>query len=413
MPGLGRRKARGAAALMLVFFSVMATICSAGEAWYGYDQFGRLIRSIDEQNRVTDYVYDAAGNLLQANTTLPDQTPTITSLTPTALRRGQSILIQAVGNNLLEAGIASSDPGLAVSDIQRIMAATATEINFRLTALATATLGSQTLTFSNAAGSVTAPITVTPALPNLSVQPMPLAVPPDSSARQITLRLSNPDTISHTLTLFVVDPTMVAATSPVSFPAGTTEVQITLTGVRAGQTQINLASATLGNSTATVYVTNEYAQMQRAYGPVVRVVVAAPAVTTPVTISPLRAPDVRVNLASATATTSNFALWAAPVNAAWGPIITGISPTSAPAGQSLTLTLQGAELQGATAVTVSPATGVNIGAPALAADGRSLTVPVSLAPDAPQTLRTVQALAGSTILPVSDPWATTFRLTAP
>jgi hypothetical protein len=70
-------------------------------------------------------------------------------------------------------------------------------------------------------------------------------------------------------------------------------------------------------------------------------------------------------------------------------------------------------LQGVTEVAFFPNTGISVGAPMIAPDGRTLTVPVTLASDAPQTLRTVQAMAGGAALPVIDPWATTFRLAAP
>jgi len=96
-----------------------------------------------------------------------------------------------------------------------------------------------------------------------------------------------------------------------------------------------------------------------------------------------------------------------------GSVATGISPAAKPIGESFTLTVQGFELQGVTAVQFTPNTGVTVGAPTIAADGRSLTVPVTLASDAPQTLRTVQVLASTTVIPFSDPAAALFRVTPP
>ena len=96
-----------------------------------------------------------------------------------------------------------------------------------------------------------------------------------------------------------------------------------------------------------------------------------------------------------------------------GGTVTGLSPTAKPIGESFTLTVNGSELQAVTAVQFSPNTGVTVGAPTIAPDGRSLTVPVTLASDAPQTLRTVRLLAGTVLLSFSDPAQALFRVTAP
>ncbi len=296
MPGVGRRKARGAAALMLVFFSVMATICSAGEAWYGYDQFGRLIRSIDEQNRVTDYVYDAAGNILEVQTNVPAQAPAITAITPGNLRRGESKQVQVTGTNLLEVSITAADPGLQISHIQRFQASD-TQISVTLTAAAMAVLGTQSLTFSNQAGSTSAAMVVNPLLPKPSFLPAPLAVPPDGTTRQFTLRLSNADTIAHTIAFAVANTAVVSVTPSITIPAGQTDAIVSITGLQAGQTVLNWTSSTLGNSSDVLYITSEYVEMQRAYSGAVRVNLLAPPqppTTTTTTIGPVVSPAVRV-----------------------------------------------------------------------------------------------------------------------
>ncbi len=283
----------------LLFVVFAAPLSHAGEVFYGYDEFGRLIRMIDEQNRITDYVYDAAGNLTDVRTDLSaQQAPTITAITPDNLRRGESKQVQVTGTNLLEVSIASADPGLQISNIQR-MQASHTQISFTLTAGAAAVLGNQSLIFSNQAGSASASITVNPLLPKPFFLPGPLAVPPGSTARQFTLRLSNADTIAHTITLAVADTAVVSVTPSVTILAGQTEAIVSITGLQAGQTVLSLTSSTLGNASNIIYITNEYASMQRAYSSAVRVTVLAP--PAPITINPVIAPPVHVIIPEPTA----------------------------------------------------------------------------------------------------------------
>jgi len=51
--------------VVAVLATLFAGPVQAGEERYDYDALGRLVRVIDEQGRVTEYVYDAAGNILQ------------------------------------------------------------------------------------------------------------------------------------------------------------------------------------------------------------------------------------------------------------------------------------------------------------------------------------------------------------
>lgn len=409
----------------------------AGEGYFGYDESGRVIRSIDEQNRVTDYRYDEAGNIIGIRTNIPEFAPTVTSLAPDALRRGESKVIQAAGTNLLGVTISSSDSGLVVSNVGT-MQSTDTQVSFTLTATAGAILGAQQLTFSTSAGSTTAGVTVNPALPTVYTMPGPLAVPPDSVQRPFTLRLSNADNIPHSLTISVADPTVatVAATT-VTIPAGALEAQIPITGLKAGQTAITFDSATLGTTTFIAYVTTEYQEMNKArsalvdvvvqesplpasvtYSPLsaahVGIVVAEPAAPpAPVTIAPIVAPLVGVSVQEAPAdapSTSVTSLTGPLVGVALGGVVTSMAPKSASVGQTVTLTIGGHALGEATAVDLVPDTGATPGVPTVAPDGTSLTVDIVIAADAPQTIRRVKILAGTGELPVSDESITQFQI---
>jgi hypothetical protein len=58
-------------------------------------------------------------------------------------------------------------------------------------------------------------------------------------------------------------------------------------------------------------------------------------------------------------------------------------------GQPVTLTIAGHSLTGATSVTLDPATGITVGAPAVSADGRTVTVSIVVSPSASTGIVTV------------------------
>ena len=50
--------------LLVAGLVVTGTVGQAGQERYEYDPIGRLVRFTDSNNEVTDYTYDAAGNIL-------------------------------------------------------------------------------------------------------------------------------------------------------------------------------------------------------------------------------------------------------------------------------------------------------------------------------------------------------------
>ena len=165
--------------LFALLFNVLACTATAyaAEVRYDYDALGRLIRVIDEQGRVTEYVYDPAGNILQVTGAGAGgaQAPVITSITPVTLRQGRSYAVQVSGSNLLGVRVTTPDPALDNSNL----IVSATSVTFTLTIGATAAVGNHVLTFTNAAGSTQSTITVVTAITYTYVMiPSPLALPP-------------------------------------------------------------------------------------------------------------------------------------------------------------------------------------------------------------------------------------------
>jgi len=140
----------------------VATVQAAVER-YGYDPTGRLVQFVDSANEVTEYTYDAAGNLTS-----------VTGGTAAGLRAGTSCLGHAQpdspGRNQKHR---HRRPASCSSTLQASMrplsgptcAEAATQVTADLTAGALVPLGPQTLTYANAAGTASVQITVAPVLP--------------------------------------------------------------------------------------------------------------------------------------------------------------------------------------------------------------------------------------------------------
>jgi YD repeat-containing protein len=352
-------------ALLLGVLACM-TVAHAAEERYDYDALGRLIRVIDEQGRVTQYVYDPAGNILQVITGAGGaQTPTVVSVSPNALRRGEAKLFTIVGSGFTGAHVASPNGELDITNLR----ATATQVSFTLAAGLAAPLGAQTFTISNAAGSAPATIIVNPALPKASVDPTPLAIPPDNVARQIAIRLSSADTVPHVVALSVSNTNMSISPATVTIPAGQIQATATVTGITAGQSTITLTSATLGNTLVPVFITSEFRGISTSYSLPLGILLQGSATAPPPTSRSLFSNTVGVAV-------GRFVLSAAPRN-----LPVGAGPT--------TLTITGAGLDTAQVVTVTPATGITLGALSAAPDGRSLTLPITVASDAAPSLRKI------------------------
>lgn len=362
--GAGRLLA-GSIALLLALFTCAA---SAAQERYDYDTLGRLIRVIDEQGRVTEYVYDAAGNLLQVNTGGTAQAPVVASVSPTSIRRGETKTIQITGAGLTGAHVSTSDPGLDITGLQT----TATQITFSLTATLSAALGTQPISISNAGGATSAQIFVNPVLPVLSMAPQPIALTPGGGPRTFSVLLSSTDNVDHVVNVASANPAIATVTpSSLTFTAGQTEKTVTISGQATGNTAINLTSTTLASTSVPVFVVSsgELAGLTTKFAPQLGVVVEQVPGGTATTFGPFVSPLLGV---------------------AVGAYIDNVSPRTLAIGTGPTpLVIGGAGLGGVTAVSIQPADGLTLGAISVAPDGTSVTVPVTVAPNAPTTVRKV------------------------
>lgn len=371
--GGGRSLLAIAAWLALAFALFFLPQGFAGEERYDYDALGRLVRVIDEQGRVTEYVYDAAGNIVRVVVSGAGsaQPPAVSAYSPTSLRRGETRSVEITGTGLTGAHVSVSDSALDISGLQ----VSATQITFSLTAGAGAALGAHSLSIANAGGSTSIQLTVNPVLPRLGMSPLPIAVPPSGTGRNFFVTLSSPDNVEHVVSL-VSSNTARLTVSPasVTFAAGESEKLVTVTGHTAGNAAINLSSPALASTSVPVFVTAEFSGVTTSFAPPLQVIKEA-------------------EPGGASTAFGPFA--SALVGIARGAYVEAVAPNRLGIGTGPTnVVISGNDLGGVTGVTFTPATGLTVGALSVAPDGRSVTVPVTVAPNAPIAVRKV-TLAGA------------------
>lgn len=364
----------------------------AGEERYDYDALGRLVRVIDEQGRVTEYVYDPAGNILEVRVSGAGsaQPPSIATFSPTSIRRGETKAFAITGTGFTGAQLTVSDPGLDISGVQ----VSATQIAFQLTATLDAALGTGQISISSAAGSASVQVAVNPVLPKLGMSPLPIAVPPTGAGRNFFVTLSNADTVEHVVTLASSNPSIVTV-SPASltFAIGQTENLVTVSGQAAGNAAINLTSPLLAPNSVPVFVTAEFAGITTSFAPALQVVKEDPSGPPTVSFGPFASPLVGV---------------------AKGAFISGVSPDRLTVGSGpTTLLISGNGLSGVTGVSVSPADGLILGTISVAPDGTSVSVPITVAVDAARTVRSIVLAGAGQPYVAARPGADQFLVTLP
>lgn len=356
-------------AWLLVFVAALLSAFPglAGQERYDYDGQGRLVRVIDELNRVTGYVYDAAGNLLQVVTDSQTAQPiAVTGVSPSFFRQGDVKPVVITGTNLAGVSVVPSDPALDISGLR----ATATQVSFTLTVPSGAALGNGALRLTSAAGSANAAIAVGPPLPKIQVDPTPLAIPPDNTSHQFTVRLSNTDLIDHTIGLAASNGSFAVSPTSVTIPAGQMSAQAGIKGISGGLASLLLSSATLGNTSVPVFVTTEFVGISTSYSGQLGVVLQS----------------------NSSGGGSGVAsqLVSRGVGIVIGSYLGGVAPNAFALGSGPTLlTVNGVGLEAAQSVAIVPNTGVTLGAVSVAPDGKSLSVPLTVAADAPISPRRV------------------------
>jgi trimeric autotransporter adhesin len=267
----------------------------------------------------------------------------VDTLAPASLRRGQTLAFTATGSNLAGATATTTVTGVAASDF----VGSANTVNFNLTASAGAPLGFAALEFGSAlaVGKVTRMVNVRPVLPVVSTSPALVGLLANAGGT-LNLSLSNADDVAHTFTLELANPSLVSVSPAVITISAnsTTSATVTLTaGAANGATTLRVSST--DGSLAPVNTTVMVGSLVQSVSP--------------------------------------------------GVMVRGTGPNQ--------LTISGFGLRGATAVRVNTTqnsstnhASMTVGAVQAATDGTSLTVPITLAADAPMQAMYVTVWQGAT-----------------
>ncbi|GAB6043528.1 hypothetical protein [Endothiovibrio diazotrophicus] len=352
-------------AALLAWALLLALSAHASDQRYDYDEAGRLIRSIDESGQVTEYRYDAVGNLLQINADATAAAPAIDSFTPQRINHGDRLPASATGSGLNGARITTSHPGLTVSG-----ATTADgRVDFELQADPDLPLGPQTLTFTTAAGETSATVEVRPEIPRAYLTPVPVGRLPDGVFHPVILWLSHADVEAHTFALSIDDPAIARLESTtLTLAAGETEARTRVAGLSEGTTSLRAEAPGIAPIAVPVYVAEQLAGINTRYAPRLGVVVESPP-----------APPAEQSIAN---------LAAPALQVVYGAALQRIEPARRTIGTGpAPLTLIGSGLQGATTLAATPPDGLLFGPLLPAADGTSVTVEATVTADAPLGVR--------------------------
>jgi hypothetical protein len=237
----------------------------------------------------------------------------------------------------------------------------------------------QYLTSAQVALAVQAPVP-----PVLTLEPSPIALPPDGKPHEITVRLSKADYRDNTISLSLSDVSK-GTVSPATLviPAGQTVGKITVTpGTTTGTVSLVVDSATIARVTVPLFITADFRGVNTSYAPPVGVVV-----------------QVKPGQVTRDVLVANNL-----VGVSVGAVLTQVSPAAMVLGGSANVTVLGKGLPAGAQVSLVPSTGLTLGPVTVAADGSSLQFKLDAAQDAAVGMRRVVVKdAAGKLLTFADP----------
>ena len=190
-----------------------------------------------DSQRIVDYQYDGAGNIVGIRSGRNFGPPDVTQLNPAFVNQGSNIFIEATGVNLFRADVTTAATGISVSNVF----STETKITFILSANETAAFGLAPLTFTTRLGSDTENITVAERTPVISTEPNPIVLAPDGQPVLIKLVFDQPFTTDQTYDLAIRNTSFATVSqASITLLAGETEVSVDVTGLAAGTTALEI-----------------------------------------------------------------------------------------------------------------------------------------------------------------------------
>ncbi len=237
--------------LTYVLFSllILASLASADEVSYFYDDTGRLLRVVKGAEGLS-YQYDEVGNLLSINrATIGTSPPVLNSVSPDVLFIGSTTAVTITGQNLFTTKTVISDNSSVIIKTRNI---TDTEIRAEMTVSPDALAGAiVNITATTLYGSANISATLTSSI--LSFYPGQIAIAPGNTG-SVTASISPPAGQNITITLTNSNPDIASVPAIVTIPSGGITT-FNVTAVKDGVTTITSGGS---GSTTVVFVEDPF-----------------------------------------------------------------------------------------------------------------------------------------------------------
>lgn len=380
-----------------------------------------------DSQRIVDFGYDAAGNLVSVDTQLQSAPPVVNSLDPAFINRGLTKAFTVSGDNLISAEVSVSNPSLTL----RSVTTTLKQVTFFLTATLDAPLGPATISFTTLLGQADAILEVGARLPKLSSVPSPIVVPESSAPIPFEIRFDVADPQDRTLTISTGDPAVATVTPALVLLLGGDKVfTVDVTGIAVGSTSLEIFNpAFIAPLSLPLAVSASFSGDGEVHARSVGVFVPAPDGTGPISPDTTFAhvgvqvggaqvlPSTRVGV---TVGDVGYGFQSLPVGINVGgnltrtisqPPLTGLivgpmlfhsSPAKVTAGVNIVLLLTGVNLDAVDSVTLTPSSDIIVGTPSANIAGTQLSVLLSVDPGAAIGPRQINAAVAGQPLAVID-----------
>ena len=200
-----------------------------------------------DTQRVIDYNYDGAGNIISTRSNVNLNPPLITNLNPGFVNINSLSFVTATGTDLLSAQVTSPDPGLSISNV----VTSNNNVSFIIRANNEAIIGPATITFVTRVGSDDAPFLIVEETPVITSNPDPIVIEADNQLVPIAFLFEGSFSTDQIYEVLINDPNIAGlAEQSVTLLAGEREVILNIIGKIVGSTtlQINQFSNFLGLS---------------------------------------------------------------------------------------------------------------------------------------------------------------------
>lgn len=372
--------------------------------------------AVADSRTYKQYIYDEAGNIIGVYTDVSDTPPSVFSLSPTSARIGGATTLVATGEGLFGVKVTPSDSSVRI----KVLQTDSTEVEFEFVASNNTPIGPYQLTFTTGLGSTSQNVEVQPALPGISVAPSPIVLAPGSGAVSMDVRLTSADIMDHTINFTIGDPGIASLSdNSITIPAGATEPStvVSVTPLALGNTSLEMTSSSLTNLAVPVFITGEYTPPTGAntfYNQLLGVELDPgplppefiPRGPFSATLSVFKENDIPPPEQSVSPVLANQ-LGVIRTN----HLIEQITPATLVNGTGpVPLVVTGIGLDSVTAVQAVPPDGLTFDTPSANIDGTELTIPVTIATDAPTGLRQLVLSAGTERVPVIAPYIDRFNV---